>query len=215
MATTTTNPLRATSRAKTGSTASAALRRTGQIPASLFGHGSAPMPVALDAKAFDALLHAGGKNQLLDVALDGGASDTALVREVQRDPITRRVVHADLQRVNATEEISASLPLVAVGVAEGVKNGGGVMDVVLHAVEVSGRADALPEALEADVGALSIGDHFTAADLVLPAGLKLAIDPATVLISIEASRTAAEAAEAAPAPAAEPELVGAEPAATE
>lgn len=215
MATTTTNPLRATSRAKTGSTASAALRRSGGIPASLFGHGSAPTPVALDAKAFDALLHAGGKNQLLDITLDGGAPDTALVREVQRDPITRRVVHADLQRVSATENISASLPLVTVGVAEGVKNGGGVMDVVLHTVAVSGRADALPEALEADVGALSIGAHFTAGDLILPAGLTLEIDPATVLISIEASRTAAEAAEAAPAPPAEPELVGAEPAPAE
>jgi len=210
---TTTNGLTATTRAKTGSTASNALRGAGQIPASLFGHGSAPTAVALDAKAFDALLHAGGKNQLLDITLDGGAPDTALVREVQRDPITRRVVHADLQRVSATEEIDASLPLVAVGVAEGVKNAGGVMDIVLHTVDVSGRANALPETLEADVTALVIGQHFTAGDLQLPAGLKLEMDPATVLISIEASRTAAEAEEAAPAPpAAEPALVG-EPAA--
>ncbi|MBC5801089.1 MAG: 50S ribosomal protein L25 [Candidatus Eremiobacteraeota bacterium] len=202
------NALAASTRAKTGTTASAALRRSGKIPASLFGHGSAPTAVALDAKAFDALLHAGGKNQLLDITLDGGTPDTALVREVQRDPITRRVVHADLQRVSATEEIDASLPLVAVGVAEGVKNGGGVMDIVFHTVEVSGRANALPEALEADVSALVIGGHFTAGDLKLPAGLKLEMDPATVLISIEASRTAAEAAEAAPAAPEEPALVG-------
>ncbi len=202
------NALTASTRTKTGTTASAALRRTGKVPASLFGHGSAPTAVALDAKAFDALLHAGGKNQLLDITLDGGTPDTALVREVQRDPITRRVVHADLQRVSATEEIDASLPLVAVGVAEGVKNGGGVMDIVFHAVHVSGRANALPEALEADVSALGIGDHFTAGDLKLPAGLKLEMDPTTVLISIEASKTAAEAAEAAPAAPEEPALVG-------
>jgi len=202
------NALTASTRTKTGTTASAALRRTGKVPASLFGHGSAPTAVALDAKAFDALLHAGGKNQLLDITLDGGTPDTALVREVQRDPITRRVVHADLQRVSATEEIDASLPLVAVGVAEGVKNGGGVMDIVFHAVDVSGRANALPEALEADVSALGIGDHFTAGDLKLPAGLKLEMDPTTVLISIEASKTAAAAAAAAPAAPEEPALVG-------
>ncbi len=193
MATTTKSSLGATTRVKTGTTASAGLRRDGKVPATLFGHGSAPTAVALDAKAFDALLHAGGKNQLLDITLDGGAADTALVRDVQRDPITRRVLHADLQRVSATEEISASLPLVPIGVAEGVKNGGGVMDVVLHAVDVTGRADALPETIEADVSELGIGRHLTAGELVLPEGLKLDMDPATVLIAIEASRTAAEA----------------------
>ncbi len=215
MAPNNTKSLAAAVRSKTGSTASAALRRAGMIPASLFGHGSAPAAIALDAKDFDAVLHAGGRNALLTIALSSGPPDTALVREVQRDPITRRVVHADLQRVSATEEIRASLPLVAVGVAEGVKNGGGVMDIVLHAVDVTGRADALPETLEADVSRLSIGDHLTAGELLLPQGLALAIEPATVLISIEASRTAADAAEAAPTSAAEPQLVTAESSASE
>ncbi|MBD5635495.1 MAG: 50S ribosomal protein L25, partial [Candidatus Eremiobacteraeota bacterium] len=152
----------------------------------------------LEAKAFDDLLHAGGKNALLDITLDGGKRDTALVREVQRDPISRRVIHADLQRVGATEEISATLPLHTVGSPSGVRNQGGVMDVVLHTVTVLGPANALPEHLEHDVTELAVGDHVTAGDLKLPAKLKLDMDAHTILISVEASKTEAEAAEAAP-----------------
>ena len=199
MATTSNAALAVTTRHKTGTTASAALRHAGKIPATLYGHSSAPASVALDAKAFDELLHAGGKNQLLEITIDGGGRDTALVREVQRDTLTRRVVHADLQRVSATEEIAASLPIVATGVAEGVKNGGGVMDVVLHAIDVTGPANALPEQIEADVTNLGVGDHLTAGELELPPGIALDVDPATIVISVEASKTEAEAAEVAPA----------------
>jgi large subunit ribosomal protein L25 len=171
-----------------GTTSANALRKTGKVPGVLFGHGAAPTPISLDAKAFDELLHAGGKNHLLDITIDGTTKDTALVREVQRHPITRRVLHADLQRVSATEEISASLPLIPVGVAEGVKNSSGVMDLVLHAVDVTGPANALPEHIEADVTNLSLYDRLTAGELVLPAGIKLDMDPSTVLITIEAPR---------------------------
>lgn len=199
---TTNDTLTVTTRTKTGTTAAAAVRKSGMIPGVLFGHGSAPTAIALDAKAFDELLHRGGKNHLLDITLDGGGRDTALIRDVQRDPISRRVVHADLQRVGATEEIAASLPLVTVGVAEGVKNSGGVMDVVLHAVDVTGPANALPEHIEADVSKLAINAHLTAGDLTLPPSIRLALDPSTILIAIAPSKTEAEAADSAPAPAA-------------
>ncbi|GAC1568693.1 MAG: 50S ribosomal protein L25 [Vulcanimicrobiaceae bacterium] len=208
----TTNALAITTRAKTGSTSVAALRKTGSVPGVLFGHGTAPLAIALDARAFDELLKAGGKNHLLDLTLDGGTRDTALIRDVQRDPITRRVIHADLQRVSATETITASLPLVATGVADGVKNSGGVMDVLLHTVAVTGPANALLEQLEADVTALRVGDHLYASDLKLPRGIALDLDPHAILISIEASKTEAEAAASAPEPvAADVPVVGEEP----
>jgi len=202
-------------RAKTGTTASAAVRKAGNVPGVLFGHGSAPLAIEIDARPFDELLHAGGKNHLLDITLDGSQRDTALIREVQRDPITRRVIHADLQRVGATEEITASLPLVTVGVAAGVRDYAGVMDVVQHAVEVTGPANALPETIEADVSALGVHDTFKAGDLKLPAGIKLAVDPAMVLVSIEPSRTEAAqaAAEAGPAAAEVPTVAESEAAA--
>ncbi|HMD03484.1 MAG TPA: 50S ribosomal protein L25 [Candidatus Baltobacteraceae bacterium] len=191
-------------RSKTGTTAANALRRAGKIPGVIFGHGAEPTPIAVDAREFDALLHAGGKNHLLNVTIDGKTKDTALVRDVQRHPISRRVLHADLQRVSATEEIWASLPLVPVGVPEGVKNSGGVMDVISHTIDVSGPANALPEKIEIDVSALGLHDHITAGEVPLPPKLKLDMDPATVLIAVEPSRTEREAeaaATAAPIPA--------------
>ncbi|MBD5657818.1 MAG: 50S ribosomal protein L25 [Candidatus Eremiobacteraeota bacterium] len=198
-----------TTRAHTGTTAAAAVRKAGKVPGVLFGHGSTPTAIELDARLFDELLHKGGKNHLLDITIDGKTNDTALIREVQRHPLTRRVIHADLQRVSATEEISAELPLVTVGVPDGVRNSGGVMDVVSHTVAVTGPANALPESIEVDVSELGVGHHLTAGDLKLPVGIKLGVEPSSILVSVEASKTEVEAAEAAPAvPAADVPVVG-------
>jgi large subunit ribosomal protein L25 len=190
---TTNNSLAVKTRTKVGTTGAGAIRKAGGVPGVLFGHGSSPTAIELDAKAFDELLHAGGTNHLLELTIDGSAKDTALIRDVQRDPLTRRVLHADLQRVSATEEISASLPLVTVGIPDGVKNGGGVMDMIVRTIEVKGPANALPDSIEADVSALGIHQHLTAADLKLPAKIQLDMDPHAILVSIEPPRTETEA----------------------
>jgi large subunit ribosomal protein L25 len=196
-------------RSDAGTTAARALRKVGRVPAVLFGHGAAPASISLDAKAFDELLHALGKNSLLNLTIDGkGGDTTALVREVQRDPISRRIVHADLQRVSATETVGASLPIVAIGVADGVRNMGGVMDVVLHTIEVEGPANAIPPHIEVDVTDLGLHQHITAGDVKLPPNFKLRMEPGALLISIEPSRTEQQMAEAAvAAPVAEPAAV--------
>lgn len=213
---TTDKVLDVTTRSKTGTTSSHAVRKSGRVPGIIFGHGSAPAAVALDAKAFDALLHDGGKNALLTVTIDGTGRDTAVVRDVQRDPLTRRVLHVDLQRVGATEEITASLPIVTVGTPDGVRNSGGVLDVILHAMDVKGPANALPETIEIPVEHLVIHDKVTAGDVKLPPNLSLDMDPHTILLGIEPSTVAQQAAEdevaEAPAAPTEPEVAGAEPA---
>ncbi|MGH7727955.1 MAG: 50S ribosomal protein L25 [Vulcanimicrobiaceae bacterium] len=192
------------SRPATGTTSAIALRRVGKLPAILYGHGSPPLAVECDLRSFDAILHAGGRNRLIDIALDGRGAETAVIREVQRDPISRRTIHADLQRVSATEQIVASIPLVPVGTAEGVKNAGGVMDVLLRELDVRGPANAIPERLEVDVTRLGINEHLSAADIVLPAGLELAVSPETIVIAVEPSRTEREAEVPAAATAAAP-----------
>ncbi|MBC5810448.1 MAG: 50S ribosomal protein L25 [Candidatus Eremiobacteraeota bacterium] len=203
MATKNSDALAVETRPQAGTTSSNALRRSGKIPAVLFGHGAAPAAIAIDAKAFDELLHAGGKNRLLNLTIDGSGKDTALLRDIQRDPISRRILHADLQRVSATENVTASLPLTTTGVPDGVRNFGGVMDLIMHTIDVQGPANALPDHLEVDVTELGIHQHVTAGEIVLPPNFTLRIDPSTVVISVEASRTEAQAAEApAAAPAA-------------
>lgn len=182
-------------RTRTGTTAAQALRAAGRIPANLFGHGVGATALDIDAKSFDAMLHGAGTNALLTITIEGGDRDTVLVREVQRDPITRRVLHADLQRVRASEEIEASLPVVAMGVPTGVKNDGGVLDVVLHSIDVRGPANALPEQLEVPVDKLGVHDKILAGDLKLPRGLSLVTAADLVVMTVEPSKVAQQAAE--------------------
>ena len=115
-----------------------------------------------------------------------------LLREVQRDPITHRPIAADFQRVSSTEAIYASVRIVTVGVPLGVKDQGGVMDIVTHALEVKGPAGKLPEHFEIDVSALNVNDHITAGEVKLPAGFTLITPADTVVVGIEGSRTASE-----------------------
>lgn len=199
-------------RTKLGTTGSNALRAAGKIPAVVYGHGTVPDHIALDAHAFAELLHRAGRNAIITLTDGGRKHQTALVREVQTHPVSRRIIHADLQRVSADETIGAKLGIVTVGVAEGVKNMGGVMDVLVHEVEVEGPASRIPESLEVDVTPLGIHEHLTAGDIALPAGFKLLTPADTVVVTIEASRTAHDLEEAAaPAEEVQPEVIGAEP----
>lgn len=188
-------------RAKTGTTASHALRRSGKIPAILFGHGANPLPIAFLTRSLEDLLHAGAKSHLLAITIDGKTKDTAILRDLQRDPVTHRVTHADLQRVSATESIHAVLRVVIVGIPQGVRDSGGVLDVILHEVEVQGPANELPEKIEIDVASLGVNDHVTAAQVKLPPNFKMLTPPETVIVVVEASRTAGEVEAATPAPA--------------
>ena len=197
-------------RTKLGTTGSQALRAAGKIPAVLYGHGVVPEHLAVDAHAFEELLHHAGRNAIVSLTDAGRKHQTALVRQVQRHPVSRRVVHADLQRVSADETISARLVVVTVGVAEGVRNAGAVMDVITHELEVEGPANKIPENLQVDVTELGIHEHVTAGQVPLPEGFKLVTPADTVVVAIEASRTAHELEEAAsPAEGAEPEVIGA------
>jgi len=198
-------------RGKLGTTGANALRAAGKLPAVLYGHGVSAEHVSVDAHEFEEVLHRAGRNAILTLTDSAKKRQTALVREIQLHPVSQRVVHADLQRVSADETIDARLPIVTVGVAEGVRNSGAVMDVITHELEVSGPANAIPEHLEIDVSNLGIHEHVSAGDVALPAGFRLLTPAETTVVAIEASRTARELEEAA-APAegaAEPEVIGA------
>ncbi|HEY5257178.1 MAG TPA: 50S ribosomal protein L25 [Candidatus Baltobacteraceae bacterium] len=204
-------------RDKSGTTAAHKLRVAGKVPGVIYGHGTAPEHVAFEARALDDVLHHGGRTGLISLKI-GNKTETALVRELQRDPLSRKVIHADLLRVSADESVHAKLPIATVGVARGVREAGGVMDVIFHEIEVEGPADRLPERLEVDVTELGIHEHASASDVVLPDGFKLITPADTTIITIEASKTAQAVEDAATGPTlevAEPELIGGKPEAPE
>ncbi len=201
-------------RSRLGTTDARALRRNGKIPAVLYGHGTQPQAIAFARKDVEDVLHHGGRTSLITLTIDGKRFETALLRDVQIDPVSRRMIHADLQRVSASETVHAKLPIVTQGTATGVRDFGGVMDVVAHEIEVSGPANQLPDRLEVDVSALGIHEHVMASDVPLPQGFTLVTPPETLVVTVEPSKTARllEEATAAGAPEqAEPELVGGAP----
>jgi large subunit ribosomal protein L25 len=177
------------SRAAIGTTGARGVRRAGDVPGVLYGHGT-PLAIAIASKDLHDLLATGGLSHIIDATVDG-KHDSVLLRGVQRDPITRLPIAADFQRISTTESVNATVAVVTTGVAPGVKNGGGVLDVVTHALEIKGPAGRLPEQLEIDVSGLDVGQHITAGQVTLPAGFALVTLPETTVVSIEITRAAA------------------------
>lgn len=184
-------------RTKTGRSVAHALRHAGKLPAVIYGHGAQAQPISVDERQFSEVWLRGARSSLVTLVLNGKASDTALVREVQRDPVSQRIVHIDLQRVSEHESIHARLSVVTVGTAIGVRDFGGVMDVITHELEVSGPANELPEQLSIDVSNLGINEHIIASQIALPSGVKMITPKDTLVILIEASKTARQVEESA------------------
>jgi large subunit ribosomal protein L25 len=184
------------SRAKIGTTGAKAARREGNVPGVLYGHGS-PIAIAVAARDLADLLSTGGQSHIVDATIDG-QHDSVLLRDVQRHPISHRPIAADFQRVSQTEAVYATVPVIVTGVAPGVKDDGGVLDLVTHALEIKGPAGKLPEELSVDVSTLGVGSHVTAAQIALPAGFTLITGGETIVVSVEVTR--ATAGEEAPAP---------------
>jgi large subunit ribosomal protein L25 len=200
-------------RDRVGTPAAQKLRQHGKIPAVLYGHGTAPQHFAVDAREFNDVLHSGGRNGVITLTMGGKKADTALVREIARNEVTKKVSHIDFQRVSAHEAVHAKLPIVTVGTSLGVRDFGGVMDVLVHDIEVEGPVDEMPDQLEIDVASLGIHQHVTAGQIKLPKGFKLLTGADTLIVSIEASKTAQHVEDAATATTEQvaPEVIGAKP----
>lgn len=150
------------------------LRRTGQIPAVIYGHGE-PETIKVQSKALTDFLRHHAASGVVDLALGTAGATPALIRELDRDPITGRITHLGFQRVDLTETIKATIPLVFVGEEELIKN-----DLVLQRqtaeIEVHARADALPDSLTIDVSHAEAGHSIRIADLDLPDGVEPTAD---------------------------------------
>jgi large subunit ribosomal protein L25 len=187
-------------RTEAGTTTSHQLRRAGKIPGVVYGHGKAT-PITIDVKQLSDLLLSGNRSHVISAKI-GGASDSVLLRRIETDPISRRPLSVDFQRVTKDEAIFATVAVVTVGTPIGVKDLGGVLDVSLRTLEVKGPASSLPDKLEIDVSGLAVHQHVTAGQVVLPKGFTL-ITPADALVAaVELTR--AEVAEETPAPAVAP-----------
>ncbi len=205
--------LTAEKRSDAGKSAMRKLRAAGRTPAVLYGHGEQTRPISVDSHELNVLFSKiSVENTIIQLKLAderGGALRT-LVREVQIEPSSRRVLHVDFYQVHAGERIEVEVPLHFVGTAAGVK-AGGIFHPNFNALPVRCVAEQIPEAIEVDISGLEVGDSLHTSQIVLPEGATTDLDPEAVIASVTAPSVAAveaapEVAEAA-AGVAEPELI--------
>ena len=169
----------------TGKQLAKQLRRQGIVPAIVYG-GPKTESVSVDPKAVLRMIagHA-GTTQLLTLKIDGeAASRMAIIRAMQFDPVTERLLHVDLQEVSADKPITVRVAVHPVGEAVGVRDTKGILNLVLHEVSVSCLPIAIPEQIDADVSALAIGDVLTIANLTVPDGVRILNDPGQAVATV-------------------------------
>ena len=193
----------------TGKQVAKRLRRQGLIPAVLYG-GRASAPVAVNPKDILKVTHGhGGSTQLLKLRFtEDGETRTAIIRDLQVDPVSEELLHVDLQEVAMDRAITVTVSVQPVGETAGVKEQGGILAMVLREVQVSCLPGQIPERIEADVSALRIGDVLTIATLAPPPGVRILNDPTQAVATVSppmAEEVAAPAA--APAAPTEPEVL--------
>jgi len=178
---------------KTGSRASGRLRHEGRVPGVIYGHGIAPISVAVDARELrHALSSDAGLNALLSLEVDG-TSHLTMARVLQRHPVRHTLVHVDFQIVRRDEVMSVEVPLHLVGEAEAVHRGDGVVDQQLHALTVNATPDRIPHTVEVDISALEVGTTIRVGDIRLPSGVSTDVDPEAAVVVGQPPQAAAEA----------------------
>ena len=169
------------------------LRAGGRVPGTYYGRTIEPVTLSLDVTELqEALATGSGSNVMVDLTLEATEESTALlpkgkqvvmIKDMQKNPITGEILHIDLVKVSMSEDIHATVPLIVVGEALGVKVGG-VLQHSIREINVKCLPGALPEQFEIDVNALEIGDSVHVRNLATPEGVEIMDDPDEILVSI-------------------------------
>ncbi len=175
--------LQAREREERGKNFARRLRASGMIPAVLYGDGDGKStPLAVPGKIVDYTLQHVGDNALYDIDLGAGTS-TARIVDVQRDPVTGRLVHVDFAPVNMQQRIEITVPLHVVGESPGAEEGG-VLQQVAYEVQVESLPGDIPQEITIDVSTLGMGENLTVGDAQLPDGVTLISDPEEVAVTV-------------------------------
>ena len=198
--------LSAVARTEFGKGSARQLRRAGRVPAVAYGHGADPIHFSVDAHELFLAIK-GQANALVTVDLDGD-SMLVLVKDVQRNPLSRELVHVDLLRVKRGEKVEVEVQVEVVG--EPAPRTLATLEN-MHLL-VNAPATSIPDVIEVNVEGREEGDHVTVADIAFPSGVECEVDPeaVVVVVSVPEVDTELEAADAAAAEAASAEAASAE-----
>ncbi|HTR97081.1 MAG TPA: 50S ribosomal protein L25 [Candidatus Acidoferrales bacterium] len=205
--------LNGTRRQRLGKGGARKARAAGQVPGVLYGHGETPLAVAVATRDLQvAMRHHKGGNAIVNLNVEG-SEYTALVREAQYDPVSHAVLHLDFQHISLTETIQVEVEVKPVGVPVGVREAGGILEIIVRTVEVRCLPTAIPDEIPVDVAHLQIGDSVHVRDIKVE-GVTIVTDLDATLATVvppivEEAPVAAEAAPVEGATPSEPEVVGA------
>lgn len=208
-------PLTVKSRTATGKGGARQLRAAGQIPATFYGFKTEPATLAVNGRDFFNVVNkSSSENVIVDLTVEGTSkTELALVKDVQHDPITGDVIHVDFQHISADRPIRVTVPIRIVGVSDGVKNFGGILQHSSREVEVEALPADVPDHIDLDVTNLGIHQAIHASDISVP-GVTIVTVGAQTIVSVVPPTVVKEAvpgaAIAAPeaAAAGEPEVIG-------
>lgn len=203
-------------REQTGTGPNRRLRQLGNIPAVVYGAGVDPVAIAVPARVVQKLLRDAGENAVFKLQLEGGSeSRNAMVRDIQFEATTGKLVHIDFQRVRMDEVVQVNVPIELEGTPVGVKNNGGLLDFITRELEVECLPDRIPGHLSYDVSEMDIGDVIESTELELPEGVTFVEDEARVIAAVNMPKMveedeAEEDEDLLEGEAEQPELVGEE-----
>jgi len=201
--------LSAESRSETGKGVARKLRAAGRVPGVVYGHGREPQSLSLNARELEKLLGSiAAGSTVVELSL-GNATTNTLIREVQRHPFKKQILHVDFMELVAGEKVIVDIPLVFVGTPEGVRTGGGLLEQILHSIEINVDPSSIPNHVDVDVSQMIMGHSLHVRDLKLPEGVEVLTDEDATVCAVIAPRAVVEeaaATEAEGAPA-EPELI--------
>lgn len=202
--------LSATARPGTGKGAARTLRRDGRLPAVIYGHAREPLSLSVPEREFERLLEkVAAENTVIELSIDGTMSRT-LIREIQRHPVKRNVLHVDFQELVAGERVIVRIPIVLQGIPDGVRHAGGILSQIMQELEC--RVDPLnmPSHIDVDVTNVTIGHSVHVSEMTIPEGVEVLDDPESAVAIVAAPKeevVVAPAAGATPEAPVEPELI--------
>jgi large subunit ribosomal protein L25 len=197
-------------RPELGKNANRRLRKVGGVPGVVYGLDRPPFPVGVGSRKIEEVLGLEtGRNTIFTLALTGqDRSRAVMIKALQRDPVTERLIHVDFVRVDLARSVRVSVPIRLLGIAEGVKSDGGILEFVLRQVEVQCLPADIPEHLDVDVAALRLNQHLSVKDLPARDRVTVLDDPEAIVCVVAVPKEeAAPVVEEAAATAAEPELI--------
>lgn len=184
--------LSAIPRLEKGSRPSGRLRRTGFVPAVVYGLGADAVPITVSERELAHILAGeGGTNTLIRLDLEGDEQLT-LARQLQRHPTRGELIHVDFVRIRRDVAVAAEVPLHTVGEAPGTREGG-LLEQLIFTLSIEAMPASIPNEIEVDVSALEIGDQIRLSEIAMPAGVALQQDPEELVVQVIVPRIVEEA----------------------